>query len=213
MKFMNAQNNMNNGMNRNFNKNNNFNYNNNFKKKTRPQNNSRNFLRNPEEVKQQLMPLYSRYMSHGRMALTQGDYVEAERNFQFAEHYMRTMNAAVGRVAAMAPNGMMPRRSYEQSIQESPSERERMVCPEPVAELKEGAEKMLDSELEAFPESVLNIATERREASVEETAVVQEESSGQESVCPSGEALSEEAPKRRRGRPPKNRPSEVPQAL
>jgi hypothetical protein len=45
------------------------------------------------QTKQRLQSLLTRYTSLGKEALTHEEYVEAERNFQYAEHYVRQLNA------------------------------------------------------------------------------------------------------------------------
>lgn len=47
-----------------------------------------------EQQKQKNQALYTKYTALGKEALAQGDRIEAERNFQYAEHYIRLINFA-----------------------------------------------------------------------------------------------------------------------
>lgn len=183
------QNNQNN-QNKNFNKNNNrFNFNQN---KNRPiRSGGRNFAKSPEELKQQLMPLYSRSIANGRTAMTQGDYVEAERHFQQAEHYMRVMNAAK-RNSELNEN----HRDSKPSCQEGPS-----------AQSSNGENAEIS--LTGFPEAVLDLATEANGSpqlavQVRVTPVLEQTEMKPEQVPTlTLDSSTTETPKKRRGRPPK----------
>ncbi|MDR1907417.1 MAG: DUF4167 domain-containing protein [Holosporales bacterium] len=47
---------------------------------------------NATQQKQRNQSLYSKYITQGKDALSQGDYIEAERHFQSAEHCIRQVN-------------------------------------------------------------------------------------------------------------------------
>jgi hypothetical protein len=56
-------------------------------------NKSKKFSQQETELqKQKNMSLYAKFVTLGRENAAQGDLVEAERNFQYAEHYIRVSN-------------------------------------------------------------------------------------------------------------------------
>lgn len=189
-----TQNNQNNqnSQNKNFNKNNNR-FNGNYNNKNKPARaNVRNFARSPEELKQQLMPLYSRSMSYGRTAMMKGDYIEAERHFQQAEHYMRTMNISKG-------SGNGNARQPVQEAQASPKPSSTPVSPKVSSE--GGPETILS--IETKPDSGAQVAVQ---VTVEPVPVPAVSKTPDLSETPSSPPPAmAEAPKKRRGRPPKNR--------
>lgn len=52
----------------------------------------RRYGRSDADQKARSQSQYARYMAQGRDAAAHGDKVEAERNFQYAEHYLRMLN-------------------------------------------------------------------------------------------------------------------------
>jgi hypothetical protein len=47
---------------------------------------------NLDQQKQRNQSLYVKYLALGKDSISQGDNIEAERNFQHAEHYIRLLN-------------------------------------------------------------------------------------------------------------------------
>lgn len=178
---------------KNKNSNNNFNF---SSKNKAAHPNIKNLSRNPEELKQQLMPLYMRSSSYGKTAMVQGDTIEAERHFQQAEHYMRMINNAEGANAAQA----------NAQRHDGPEPAKKQAAPSAPTQAAE------DIPLEGFPEAAVDLATTSKpEPKTKVSIHVSVDQSGSPETEPqkptlgTTPAISAEAPKKRRGRPPKDR--------